>query len=147
MTSLGILGVDDDPLNEGRLEDLLRRALRLLSRLRLAEAQRLEEEPLGPRVALGRGDKQAADDRLLHRHGDRAVSVTDGDQARGFVEHDLRQRIKRRGKFLGRGALWAAARIAGLAWREAMRLGRVTVPDGRVARPIAGLAWRCASGG
>ena len=29
----------------------------------------------------------------------------------------------------------AAARIAGLAWREAMRLGRVTVPDGRVARP------------
>ena len=58
MTSLGILGVDDDPPNEDRLEDLLRRALRLrlLSRLRLAEAQRLEEEPLGPRVALGRGD-------------------------------------------------------------------------------------------
>ena len=70
-------------------------------RLRLAEAQRLEEDPLGPRLALGRGDTQAADDRLLHRHGDRAVSVTDGDQARGFVEHDLRQRIKRRGKFFG----------------------------------------------
>ena len=100
MTSRGILGVDDDlPNSEDRLEDLLRRALRLLSRLRLAEGQRLEEEPLGPRLALGRVDGQSADDRLLHRHGDRAVSVTDGDQARGFVEHDLRQRIKRRGKF------------------------------------------------
>ena len=36
----------------------------------------------GPRLALGRGDTQAADDRLLHRHGDRAVSVTDGEAAR-----------------------------------------------------------------
>ena len=65
-----------------------------------------------------------------------AVSVTDGDQARGFVEHDLRQRIKRRGQCFGRGALGAAARIAGLAWGEAMRLGRVTVPAGRVARRV-----------
>ena len=59
--------------------------------------------------------------------------TTDGDQASRFLEHDLRQLIGRLRGCPGRDAFRAAARIAGLACGEAMRLGRVPVADGRVA--------------
>ena len=127
---LARFGVHDDDLKGGH--GLLRRARRLV----LAEGHCLEDEPLGSRVALDRVDEQSADECLRHRQGDRAISLPDGDQASGFLAHDLRQPIGRLRGCLGRGALWAAARIPGLAWGEAMRLGRVAVADGRV-RPRA----------
>ena len=69
--------------------------LRCARRLVLAEGQHLENVPSG-RVAFDRVDGQSANDYLRHRQGDRAISLTDGDQTRRFVEHDLRQAVVRR---------------------------------------------------
>ena len=84
-------------------------------------------------LTLGGIDSQGADDGLHHQEGKKTVSVADGDGAAGFLQHDVPQRSFRRHGYAGPRPLRPAARIAGLAFPEAVLLWRFAVADVVVA--------------